>query len=90
MQNGLSLNTILPDLLFKAFGLYLSWGKVRLAAKLAVRDRVAEAIETEEASIYLLPLLTWPLRLPATEARAEGTLPEAMTHCSLKKGDSQG
>lgn len=51
MQNGSSLNVILPGLFFKAFGLYLSWGKVRSAAKLAVQAQVVEAIEMDEASI---------------------------------------
>lgn len=51
MQNGPSLNIILPDLFFKAFGLYLPWGKVRSASKLAVQAQVVEAIETYEASI---------------------------------------
>lgn len=50
MQNGPSLNMILPGLFFKAFGLYLSWGKVKSAAKLAVQAQVVEAIETGEAS----------------------------------------
>lgn len=92
MQNGPSLNVILPGLFFKAFGLYLSRGKVRSAAKLAVQAQVVETIETGEAPILqnTFCFLTQLLRLPATEARAEGMLPEAMTHYSLKKGDSQG
>lgn len=66
---------ILPDLFFKAFGLHLSWQKIQSAAELAVQSQAVEAIET--VIIYFLPLLTQTLRLPAMEARAEGTRPEA-------------
>lgn len=51
MENSPSLNVILPGLFFRAFGFYLSWGKVRSAATLAAQAQVVEAIETDEASI---------------------------------------
>lgn len=50
MQNGLSLNMILPGLFFEALGLCLSWGKVKPAAKLVVQAQVVEAVENDEAS----------------------------------------